>query len=54
MSTISLANNERRSTSERARHIEIRYFFIHHYIDSHEIVIVHMPIADMIVDYSAC
>ena len=49
MSTIFLANNGR-STSERTRHIEIRYFFIHHYIDTKEIVIVHMPTADMIAD----
>lgn len=49
MSKIFLANKGR-STSERTRHIKIRYFFIHHYIDSHEIVIVHMPTADMIAD----
>ena len=49
MSTIFLANKGR-STSERTRHIKIRYFFIHHYIDTKEIVIVHMPTADMIAD----
>lgn len=49
MSTIFLANKGR-STSERTRHIKIRYFFIHHYIDSKEITIVYMPTADMIAD----
>ena len=49
MSTIFLANKGK-STSERTRHIKIRYFFIHHYIDSKEIVIVHMPTVDMIAD----
>ena len=36
MSTIFLANKGR-STSERSRHIKIRYFFVTHYINEHEI-----------------
>jgi hypothetical protein len=44
-STICLANKGR-STSERTRHIKIRYFFIRHYIDTHEIVLEYMPTAD--------
>ena len=48
-STICLANKGR-STSERTRHIKIRYFFIRHYIDTHEIVIEYMPTEDMIAD----
>lgn len=52
MSTIFLANKGR-STSERTRHIKIRYFFLHHYIDSKEITIVYMPTADMIADIMA-
>ena len=49
MITIFFANKGR-STSERTRHIKIRYFFIHHYINTNEIVVVHMPTADMIAD----
>ena len=49
MSTIFLANKGR-STSERTRHIKIRYFFISHYIESHEIVVEYMPTSCMIAD----
>ena len=48
-STIFLANKGR-STSERTRHIKIRYFFITHYINNKEIVIEHMPTSLMIAD----
>jgi hypothetical protein len=48
-STICLANKGR-STSERTRHIKIRYFFIRHYIDANEIIIEYMPTANMIAD----
>ena len=48
-STIFLATKGR-STSERTRHIKIRYFFISHYIETNEIVIKHMPTASMIAD----
>ena len=48
-STIFLANKGR-STSERTRHIKIRFFFINHYINTKEIVIEYMPTVDMIAD----
>jgi hypothetical protein len=48
-STIFLANKGR-STSERTRHIKIRYFFIHHYIDAKEIVLEYMPTTSMLAD----
>jgi histone deacetylase 1/2 len=49
LSTIFLANKGR-STSERTRHIKIRYFFITHYVEMGEIRIEHMPTAQMIAD----
>ena len=49
MSTIFLANKGR-TTSERTRHIKIRYFFISHYIENNEIVTEHMPTSSMIAD----
>ena len=49
MSTIFLANKGR-STSERTRHIKIRYFFITHYVDNKEIKIEYMPTTRMIAD----
>jgi Reverse transcriptase (RNA-dependent DNA polymerase) len=49
MSTIFLANKGR-STSERSRHIKIRYFFVKHYIDSKEITIEYLPTGEMIAD----
>ena len=49
MSTIFLANKGR-STSERTRHIKIRYFFITHYVENKEIRIEHMPTTRMIAD----
>ena len=48
-STIFLANKGR-STSERTRHIKIRYFFIHHYINTKEIILEYMPTTDMLAD----
>ena len=48
-STIFLANKGR-STSERTRHIKIRYFFIHHYISTNEIVLEYMPTIFMVAD----
>jgi hypothetical protein len=47
--TIFLANKGR-STSERSRHIKIRYFFVSHYINAKEIVLQYLPTADMISD----
>ena len=49
MSTIFLSEKGR-STSERTRHIKIRYFFIHHYIQTKEIVLQYLPTEDMIAD----
>jgi hypothetical protein len=48
-STICLANKGR-STSNRTRHIKIRYFFIRHYIDAREIVIDYLPTGAMVAD----
>ena len=42
--------NKGRSTSERTRHIKIRYFFITHYVDNKEIKIEYMPTTRMIAD----
>jgi hypothetical protein len=48
-STIFLANKGR-STSERTRHIKIRYFFVSHYIEAKEIIVKYMPTGEMIAD----
>ena len=39
-----------RSTSERSRHIKIRFFFVAHYIATNEIKIEYMPTGQMIAD----
>jgi hypothetical protein len=48
-STIFLATKGR-STSERSRHIEIRHFFVAHYIDNNEMTIEYLPTGEMIAD----
>jgi hypothetical protein len=48
-STIFLANKGR-STSERSRHIKIRYFFVSHYIESKEIALEYLPTGLMVAD----
>jgi hypothetical protein len=48
-STINLAEKGR-STSERTRHVNIRYFFIHDRIKSGEVKVMHMPTKDMLSD----
>ena len=48
-STIFLANKGR-STSDRTRHIKIRYFFVTHYINTKEIEIQYMPTGEMVAD----
>ena len=48
-STIFLGKKGR-STRERSRHIKIRYFFVHHYIESNEVELRYLPTADMITD----
>ena len=49
LSTIALANNGR-STSDRTRHINIRYFFIKQYIEDGSMIVEHCPATDMIAD----
>lgn len=48
-STICLANKGK-STSERTRHIKVRYFFIGHYVDRNEVVIKYLPTQEMVAD----
>jgi hypothetical protein len=48
-STITLASKGR-STSQRTRHVHIRYFFVKDRIDSNEIRVVHTRTDDMIAD----
>jgi len=49
LSTIALANNGR-STSDRTRHINIRYFFIKQYLENGTMILKHCPATDMIAD----
>jgi len=49
LSTMALANNGR-STSDRTRHINIRYFFIKQYLDNGIMTLQHCPATDMIAD----
>jgi hypothetical protein len=48
-STIALAEKGR-STSDRTRHINIRYFFVKDRIDQGEIKVQYLPTEDMIAD----
>ena len=48
-STIQLMRNGR-SNSERTRHVDIRYFFLHDRITTGDIDIVYLPTTDMIAD----
>ena len=48
-STICLANKGR-STSERTRHVKIRYFFISHYVETNEVAIAYLPTGQMVAD----
>jgi hypothetical protein len=48
-STIQLINNGR-SNSERTRHINIRYFFLHDRIKEKEITIIYKPTDEMLAD----
>lgn len=48
-STIFLAKKGR-STSERSRHIKIRYFFVSHYIEEKEIDLCYLPTGQMVAD----
>lgn len=49
MSTIQMAKNGR-STSDRTRHVNIRYFFVKQYLDDGTMNISHCPTLDMIAD----
>jgi hypothetical protein len=48
-STILLAEKVR-STSDRTKHISVRYFFIHDRIEKDELVLKYLPTEDMIAD----
>jgi hypothetical protein len=39
-----------RSTSDKTRHINIRYFFVKHYMDSDELKIEYLPTEEMVAD----
>ena len=43
-------NQSTRSTSERSRHIKIRYFFVQHYIKAGEIKLQYLPTGRMVAD----
>ena len=49
MSTVALADKGR-STSERTRHINVRYFFTKDKVESGELVIEYLPTEEMIAD----
>ena len=49
-STIALAENGK-STTNRTRHINIRYFFIKEKIDNKEVKVVHTGTEDMLADF---
>ena len=49
MSTIALADKGR-STSERTRHINVRYFFTKDKVESGELVIEYLPTEEMLAD----
>jgi hypothetical protein len=49
MSTIAMADKGR-STSERTRHINVRYFFTKDKVESGELVIEYLPTEDMVAD----
>ena len=49
MSTMALVEKGR-STSERTRHINIRYFFVKDRVDSGEVRIEYCPTEDMLAD----
>jgi hypothetical protein len=49
LSTIHMARNGK-STSDRTRHVNIRYFFVKQYLDDGSMNISHCPTLDMIAD----
>ena len=48
-STVRLAENGR-SSSDRTRHVKIRYFFTKQYLDSGEVTVKHCPTLSMVAD----
>ena len=48
-STIQLIRNGR-SNSERTRHVDVRYFFLHNRIERKDVDIVYLPTTEMIAD----
>lgn len=48
-STIALAEKGR-STSERTRHVNVRYFFVKDRIENGEIIITYLPTSEMVAD----
>jgi hypothetical protein len=50
-SAIRLQENGKMSSSQRTRHINIRYFFIKDKIEKEEVSIVYCPTEDMVADY---
>ena len=48
-STITI-EEKGRSTSDKTRHINIRYFFVKHYMDSNELKIEYLPTEEMVAD----
>ena len=50
-SAIRLEENGKMSSSQRTRHINIRYFFIKDKIEREEISVVYCPTEDMVADY---
>jgi hypothetical protein len=47
--TITMAEKGR-STSDKTRHINIRYFFVKHFMDSDELKIEYLPTEEMVAD----
>ena len=50
-SSIALEKNGKMSSSQRTRHINIRYFFIKDKVEKDEVSIVYCPTEDMVADY---
>jgi hypothetical protein len=50
MSTMLLEKDGKQSSSKRAKHIRVRYFFIKDRVDSNELTIKHYPTEKMLAD----
>ncbi|KAL7572571.1 hypothetical protein ACA910_000390 [Epithemia clementina (nom. ined.)] len=51
MSTIKLAKNGRKSSGKKARHIEIRYFFIMDHVKQGKINVQYCPTENIVADF---